>query len=84
MAWRIQQEEWEGLEDEREDRRQEGKQRTVWRWDFEKKRFRGGVMFGVVTRHDREEVVLIPNGFFSGPISNRVSLVWGWGGLRWL
>lgn len=41
-------------------------------------------MFGVVTRHDREEVVLIPNGFFSGPISNRVSLVWGWGGLRWL
>lgn len=59
-------EEWKGLEDQREDRREEGKQRTVWKLDFEEKRFLEGVIFGVVTRHDREDVVLIPNGFILG------------------
>lgn len=59
MAWRIQREEWKSLEDQREDRGEEGKQRTVWKWDFEEKRLLEGVMFGVVRRHDSEDVVLI-------------------------
>ena len=43
-----------------------------------------GVMFWVVTSYDREGMVLIPNGVKSGPQGFRVSLLWGWSGLRWL
>lgn len=58
------------LEDQREDRGEERKWKTVWRLELKEKRFLEGVMFGVIMRHDggrqRERMVRIPNGVKSG------------------
>lgn len=58
------------LEDQREDRGEERKWKTVRR-QLEEKRLLEGVMFGVIMRHDgggqRERMVLIPNGVKYGP-----------------